>query len=123
MTGLKEGAYTPSPSPYNSSHDSDWSWPFGERNFDEPDLYEWPIDDDYLSSTRSQRPQIKSARKAEKRRKAEERRQRKFIKRYGKIFEYQSKFRPDHYLIKQALYACIHCYISFEVYPFYLLTH
>ena len=90
---------TYAPSPYNTSNESDWSWPFGTRNFDDSDLYDWPIDDEYISTSKRQRSKLRSERKAERKRKAEERRQRKFIKRYGKIFEYQSEFRPDHYLI------------------------
>jgi len=81
----KDSSFTQSPSKYNTSDESDWSWPFGERNFDDVDLYDWPVDDEYLSTSRRQRAQLKSARKAERKRKAEERRQRKFIKRYGKI--------------------------------------
>ena len=84
ITDYKDSSFTQSPSQYNTSDESDWSWPFGERNFDDSDLYDWPVDDEYLSTSRRQRAQLKSARKAERKRKAEERRQRKFIKRYGK---------------------------------------
>ena len=84
ITDHKESSFTQSPPQHSTSNESDWSWPFGERNFDDSDLYDWPVDDEYLSTSRRQRAQLKSARKAERKRKAEERRQRKFIKRYGK---------------------------------------
>lgn len=83
-TGHNEPSFTSSESPYNASDESDWSWPFGERNFDDSELYDWPVDDEYISSSRRHRTHLKSARKAERKRKAEERLQRKFIKRYGK---------------------------------------
>ena len=83
--GIAENSYTSSPSIQSPSNYSDWSWPFGTRNFDDTDTYDWSAKEGYLHHSGRRKSRLKAARKAEKKRKVAARVQRNFIRRYGKL--------------------------------------